>query len=241
MPTGKSPRSSRPAPLDSRALNRALLARQMLLRRWKLPALEAIEHMAGMQAQSPNAPYVGLWSRIEGFRHEELAELITGRRAVRIAVMRGTVHLVSAADCLAFRPLVQPVFDRELRASGNWGAGLKGMDLGALAAAGRTLVEERPRTMAELRRLLQARWPDRDAAWRQRPDRWHLAAGRVHPWDLEDPEAAGRSGAGDRLVHPVDQAGDGLAGGRRARTARLRGGGCPDARSQALAAASRSS
>lgn len=149
--------------LGRRALNRALLARQLLLRRRKLGALAAIEHLAGMQAQAPNAPYIGLWSRLAGFRHEELAALITGRQAVRIAVMRGTVHLVSAADCLAMRPLVQAVFDRELRRHGNWGAGLAGMDLGALAAAGRALVEERPRTMAQLRALLQARWADRDA------------------------------------------------------------------------------
>jgi hypothetical protein len=150
--------------LGPRALNRALLARQMLLRRRKLGALEAIERLAGMQAQAPNAPYVGLWSRLEGFRHEELAALITGRQAVRIAVMRGTVHLVSAADCLTMRPLTQPVFDRELRANANWGAGLKGMDLDALAAAGRALVEERPRTMAQVREHLHQRWPDRDAA-----------------------------------------------------------------------------
>jgi hypothetical protein len=150
--------------LGQRALNRALLERQMLLRRWKLSAFEAIERVAGMQAQAPNAPYVGLWTRLQGFRQDQLAQLIMDRRVVRIALMRGTVHLVTARDCLALRPLVQPTFDRDLRVNSTYGPGIAGMDTRALAAAGRALVEEQPRTNAELRKLLHERWPDRDAA-----------------------------------------------------------------------------
>src|SRR5205085_2407125 len=105
------------ATLSPRALNRALLARQMLLDREVVPPLVAIERLAGMQAQVPQAPYVGLWSRLEGFRPEQLSDLIEQRQAVRIGSMRGTIHLLSAADCLAFRPLVQPVFDRVLFSS----------------------------------------------------------------------------------------------------------------------------
>src|ERR671933_2797574 len=102
--------------LTLRELNRATLARQMLLRRRQLSVIEAIEHLVGMQAQAPNPPYVGLWTRLACFRPDELARLITDRRAVRIALMRNTVHLVSARDCMKLRPLVQPVLDRGLYA-----------------------------------------------------------------------------------------------------------------------------
>lgn len=86
--------------LSRRALNRALLERQLLLRRTTSPALDAVEHLVGMQAQAPTPPYHGLWTRLTGFRPADLADLITGRQVVRIALMRGTVHLVTAGDCL---------------------------------------------------------------------------------------------------------------------------------------------
>ena len=150
--------------LTLRELNRATLERQMLLRRQKLPAVEAIEHLVGMQAQAPNPPYVGLWTRLEGFHPDELARLILDRRAVRIALMRNTIHLVSARDCLKLRPLVQPILDRGLYANRAHRSGIEGVDIEALVAAGRALLEERPCTAKELGELLQERWPDRDPA-----------------------------------------------------------------------------
>lgn len=144
--------------LTRRALNRALLDRQMLLRRHDLKALAAIEHLVGMQSQAPLSAYVGLWTRLQGFRHEDLAGLLTDRAAVRIALMRGTIHLVSADDCLALRPVLQPLLTRLLRTS--YGRRLEGVDLDEVARAARALMEERPLSFAELGELLGERWPD---------------------------------------------------------------------------------
>ncbi|WP_329248389.1 winged helix DNA-binding domain-containing protein [Actinoallomurus sp. NBC_01490] len=134
--------------LGVRELNRALLARQSLLERSAASALEMIERLVGLQAQAPWPPYYGLWSRLAGFHQDELVHLLTDRRVVRIGLMRGTVHLVSAADCLTLRPLTQPILDRALRS--NFRGSLDGLELPALFTAGRALVEARPHTMSEL-------------------------------------------------------------------------------------------
>jgi hypothetical protein len=138
------------------------LARQLLLRRWKLSAAETIEGLVGLQAQEPEDPYVGLWTRLEGFRPEELSRLITERMAVRIGLMRATIHLVTARDCLALRPVMQPVLERAYSSSPFTGAAA-GVDLENLLAVSRALYEEGPRTTKEIRQLIHERWPDRDS------------------------------------------------------------------------------
>jgi hypothetical protein len=148
--------------LTRRALNRATLARQMLLRRDDRSPEQAVRHLVGMQAQNPQPPYVGLWARLAGFRPEELSQLLLDRKVVRIAVMRGTVHLVTADDCLMLRPLVQPIYDRDLVTNTTYAPPLQGLDLDAVAAAGRDLLDERHLTPQELGKLLAERWPDRE-------------------------------------------------------------------------------
>lgn len=148
--------------LSRRALNRATLQRQLLLCRSDLLALAAIEHLVGLQAQTPHSWYVGLWTRLAGFRADTVAEMLVDRRVVRIALMRSTIHLVSARDALTLRPLVAPVIERSTL--GNFGKHLTGVDRAALVAAGRELVDERPLIFSELGRLLAHRFPGRDAA-----------------------------------------------------------------------------
>jgi hypothetical protein len=150
--------------LGPRALNRALLDRQMLLGRQRISAEKAIERLVGMQAQVPNQPYIGLWTRLDGFHHSELASLINNRRAVRMTLMRATIHLVSARDGLALRPVLQPVMERGFRTGSPFGRRLAGVDIAAVLAAGRALLEDRPRTVDDLGKLLHPRWPDRDAS-----------------------------------------------------------------------------
>ncbi|WP_410769724.1 winged helix DNA-binding domain-containing protein [Fontibacillus sp. BL9] len=132
----------------------------MLLRREQIAPLDAIEQLVGMQAQAPNAPYFGLWARLEGFRQDELSRLLRDKQAVRLALMRSTLHLVSARDALRLRPWVQPVLDRGLK--GSFGRQLAGLNADAVAAAGRTLIERQPMTFSKLGGELAELWPERD-------------------------------------------------------------------------------
>lgn len=156
-PNRKARRGSR-AVLDHRALNRALLARQTLLARRRLPVGEALEALVGMQAQEPQAPYVGLWSRLDGFDPEDLSELVATGAAVRGPLMRATLHLVTARDWTSVRPLIAPVLARGLRSS-PFGKALTDVDLRDVLALGRQLLAEQPRTRAELGPLLAEAFP----------------------------------------------------------------------------------
>jgi hypothetical protein len=147
--------------LTARALNRALLARQLLLERAPLDPVAAAERLVGLQAQVPNGPYVSLWSRLAGFTRDALGAALLDRSLVRGTLMRGTVHLVSAPDYLALRPLVQPVVARMI-GSTAFARATAAVPREALLAAARALLEERPRTRAELGRLLAERWPGVD-------------------------------------------------------------------------------
>ncbi|MFB8246976.1 winged helix DNA-binding domain-containing protein [Streptomyces sp. NPDC055952] len=144
--------------LDARALNRATLARQLLLDRADLPVPDAVAHLGGLQAQEPQEPFTGLWSRLRAFDPEELSALLTARRVVRTHLMRRTVHLVTADDALAWRARHDAMLRQ--RVLGVYRRELDGVDLGELAAAGEEVMSDgRPRTMPELARAVAGRWP----------------------------------------------------------------------------------
>ncbi|WP_328614146.1 winged helix DNA-binding domain-containing protein [Amycolatopsis sp. NBC_00355] len=160
--------------LSRRALNRATLERQLLLRHAKMSARDAVEHLAGLQAQAPFPPYYALWARLHGFRPVDLAELLESRQVVRIALMRGTVHLVTAADALAWRPVVQLLYDRDLKQNTLHAQALAGLDHDVVAAAARELLLDAPLSSTALGAELARRWPDVPTA-----SLTHLARGRL--------------------------------------------------------------
>ena len=163
--------------LGTLTLNRTLLARQLLLKRRRAPVLHTIERLVGMQAQIPASPYVGLWSRLVGFRHRQLAELITSRQAVRIALMRNTLHLVTADDCLAIRPVVQRLMERAYRKADP-------AKLTAMIAAGRSIVDAGPRTNVEIGRLMTRQFPRHDPRTLGYVIRDHVALVQIPPRGL---------------------------------------------------------
>jgi hypothetical protein len=150
--------------LSLRDLNRATLARQRLLAQDETSPptlLEAVERLAGLQAQGPKPPFLGLWTRVPGFERQDLHRLFEEHRAVRATMMRGTIHLVSAADYRAFRPILAPVLqagmESILKQRGQQ------LDVPALvAAAAAHIAAEGPRTFDEVRDHLLASNPGAD-------------------------------------------------------------------------------
>ncbi|MFJ4777179.1 winged helix DNA-binding domain-containing protein [Streptomyces sp. NPDC088762] len=145
--------------LDTRTLNRATLARQLLLSRAETSAADAVGHLLGLQAQNVKPPYYQLHARLARFRPVELAGLMESREVVRMVTMRSTIHAHTVHDALTLRPLVQPARDREVN---HFRKGLAGVDLDRLAERARAFVESEPRTMAEIRGELLRHWPDAD-------------------------------------------------------------------------------
>ena len=141
--------------LGPRELNRALLERQMLLRRADRPVAETIEHLVGLQAQAPLPPYLGLWSRLRGFDPFELGRMLTDREVVRLTLMRGTVHLVTPRDAALLRPLVQVAIERGH--NGAFGRRMGGADPDSLSAAVPGLLAGGPLTAREIAAALVER------------------------------------------------------------------------------------
>ncbi|HEX7256083.1 MAG TPA: winged helix DNA-binding domain-containing protein [Gaiellaceae bacterium] len=161
-------------------MNRALLDRQLLLRRADLPVADALEHLVGLQAQEIMPPYYGLWTRLEGFDPNELGRLLTEREAVRLWLMRGTIHLATVADALAIKPLTQVVAERQ-HASGAFRRRMGGADLGRLVRTARELLAEEPLGARELGRRLVERGIGDDPEAIGNAARTHLALVQVTP------------------------------------------------------------
>ncbi|CAM3629687.1 winged helix DNA-binding domain-containing protein [Kibdelosporangium persicum] len=148
------------AQISRKALNRATLARQLLLERSDMPVLDALEHLVGLQAQTTHSWYHGLWSRLRTFDPRELSDLLANREVVRMVLMRSTIHLVTARDSLALRPLLQIVSERSTMSV--YGKGIAGLDQAGLVAEGRKLLDEKPMTFTELGKRMAERWPGHD-------------------------------------------------------------------------------
>jgi len=158
--------------LGLRELNRATLARQMLLERETLPVPAAIERLVGLQAQLAQPPYVGLWTRLRDFRRDDLADLIESRAVVKATLMRGTLHLFTAADYIRFRAGLQPTL------SAGWSSIAKrrgaDFDLDKLLTAARRYIGEAPRTFAEISAWVVELMPDNDVGAMRLGVRTHL-------------------------------------------------------------------
>ena len=170
--------------LSTRALNRSLLARQMLLERAGFPAERVMERLVGMQAQEPPNPYVALWSRLTDFNPDELVLLLENRSAVRATTMlRTTIHLVTAADAVWMRPILQPVAERTFTHT-PFARAVAGLDLGEVIAHGRALLTGAPMTIAALGKRLAERWPDRAPGALGYVIRFHVPLVQVPPRGL---------------------------------------------------------
>lgn len=146
--------------MTTRELNRATLARQMLLAREKTTATGAIERLVALQAQVARPPFIGLWTRVAGFRREDLLRLIDARKVVRATALRGTLHLMTARDFVRLRGPMQPALTAGMLSVLRRRA--MALDIGALVAVARREFDARPATFAGLRAALMKRFPNGD-------------------------------------------------------------------------------
>jgi hypothetical protein len=154
-------------------LNRATLARQLLLERAAIPVPDAVERLVGLQAQLAVAPYVGLWTRLAEFQRDDLARLIEDHHVVKATMMRATLHLCTAEDYLRLRATLQPMLTYAGRSIAKRRGGGE-IDVPALLALARAFIAEKPRTFEELSAMLAERMPDYDIGALRYTVRTHL-------------------------------------------------------------------
>lgn len=182
-----------------RQLNRWTLQRQMLLQRAELDAEEAIERLAGMQAQHSPAPYIGLWSRLRDFRREELEAAVMADRVVKATLMRGTLHLVSARDFDRYRLVARDVghvYSQQVRALRE-----RGIDVEKIRADIVAAVRERPHSRTEVRSLGRHHIPEDMPEW----SAWSTVALSGELMNLPEDATFGYFGGSRyRVAPPID-------------------------------------
>ncbi len=138
--------------LSTRALNRALLSRQMMLAREKATVVSTVERIAGMQAQLPRPPFIGLWTRIRNFQRQDLQKSLHAKTVIRATAMRGTIHLLSRKDFIAWRPVMAEMLVRGAESI----AGKKvSVDRESLYATGREFFGRGPAPFEDFRAHLE--------------------------------------------------------------------------------------
>jgi hypothetical protein len=150
--------------ITTRGLGRALLARQHLLERTGAPAVDVVRRLVALQSQNPSSAYLALHARVAGFAHADLADAMTDRRVARLALLRDTVHLVTADDALALWPLLAPTLRRHLTANVSAAPTLRQVDLDDLRSAALDALADGPLGARDLGARLAATWPDLDPA-----------------------------------------------------------------------------
>ncbi|MFN8007345.1 MAG: winged helix DNA-binding domain-containing protein [Terriglobia bacterium] len=158
--------------ITQRELNRTTLSRQMLLRREDITIPAALERLVGLQAQAPQSPYVGLWTRLPNFRRENLARLIEDRTVVKATFMRATLHLVTAADFARFRMCLHPALVGAAESISKTRGGL--FDLEKVLSKARQYLSEKPRSFADISDWLSKSFPDHDVGAMRYTVRTHL-------------------------------------------------------------------
>ena len=195
--------------LSLRALNRATLARQMLLERATVPVETAVARLAGMQAQIPRPPYLGLWTRLAGFERAVLTAALHARRVVRATAWRGTLHLLTADDLRTFRGSLQEMLSRGMRSV--LGGRVEGLDMVALLAEARGFFAAKPASFEAARAHLATRFPVDDARFLGYAVRTHLPLVQVpdgSAWGF--PAAAAFALAEHWLEREIPSGSDGL-------------------------------
>lgn len=147
-----------PTILGTRALNRALLARQLLLEPSNGPMEAAVEQVGGLQTQVSRSGYIGLWTRLSGLARQDYTDALEARRLVQGTLMRVTIHTVTAADYWPMAIAVRR--PRRLWWLRTWGRGATEADMERAARDLRTELADGPLPLRELRARMQARGHD---------------------------------------------------------------------------------